>query len=117
MRSAAICLVLLGAAALTAQQPPLPIVRSIRFRLIATTRKGLPAIDLEAIAAAWKTKGIDLAVERRYNPAAVEKAAHAIRDTYRAQSQKVRVEYTVTGMIPPHSLEVKFEIVQLCACD
>ena len=116
MRSAAICLVLLGAAALTAQQPPLPIVRSIRFRPIATTGKGLPAIDLEAPAAAWKTRGIDLAVERRYNPAAVEKAAHVIRDMYGAQGQKVRVEYTVTE-IPPHSLEVSFEIVQLCACD
>jgi hypothetical protein len=75
----------------------------------------LHAFGPEAFASAWKSKGIDLAVERRYDPAAVEKAAHALRAMYGDEGQKVRVEYTVTD-IPPRSLEVTFEIIQLCTC-
>jgi hypothetical protein len=116
-RSAAICWVLLSVWALTAQQPPIPMpVRHIKVRLISTTSKGLTAIDFGAIAATWKSKGIDLAVERRLDPAAVEKAADAIRDMYADGGQKVRVEHTVT-QIPPRSLEVAFEVIQLCACN
>jgi hypothetical protein len=115
MRSAVMCWVLVGVGALMAQ-PPLPIVRSINFRPISTTSKGLHAFGPEEIAAAWKSKGIDLAVERRYDPAAVEKAANAIRDMYGDEGQRVRVEYIV-AQIPPRSLQISFEINQLCTCN
>ncbi|MGO9258769.1 MAG: hypothetical protein ACLQU1_20980 [Bryobacteraceae bacterium] len=73
-------------------------------------------IDFGAIAANWKSKGIDLAVGRSLDPAAIYKAADAIRDMYAGEGQKVRVEQTVT-QIPPRSLGVAFEVIQLCACN
>jgi hypothetical protein len=72
---------------------------------------------LDAITATWRSKGIDLGVEHRLNPVAVEKAADVIRDMYGDKGQKVRVEHTVTQIPPGRSLEVKFEVTQLCTCD
>lgn len=66
MRSAAICWVLLGVGALTAQKPSLPIVRHIRVKLVSTNREPLNAIGFDAIAAALKSKGIHLAVESTF---------------------------------------------------
>jgi len=115
-RSAVMCWVLVGAGALMAQPPMLPIVRFINVRSVSTNSKELNAIGFDAIQAAWKSKGINLAVERRYDPAAVEKAANVIRDMYGDEGQKVRVEYTVSD-IAPRSLQVSFEVIQLCTCN
>lgn len=116
MRSAAICWVLLGVGALTAQKPSLPIVRHIRVKLVSTNREPLNAIGFDAIAAALKSKGIHLAVESTFDPVAVDKAADMIRDMYGDEGQNVRVEYTAT-QIPPRSVEVSFEVIQLCTCN
>jgi hypothetical protein len=117
MRLAAICWVILGVGALTAQQPSIAVsVRSITVKPVSTGSEPLNAIGFEAFSSAWKTRGIHLATETRLDPAAVDKAADVIRDMYRDQGQKVRVEHTVT-QIRPGAVEVAFEVIQLCACD
>ena len=117
MRFAAICWVLLSVAALTAQQPSIPIsVRSITVRLVSTRSEPLHAIDFDAFAAAFKSHGIHLAVETRFDPAEVDKAADVIRDMYGHQGQKVRVEHTVAQRTP-RGAEVAFEVIQLCSCN
>ena len=116
MRSAAICWIMLGVGALTAQQPSIPIrVRSINVKPVSTNSEPLHAISFDAIVAALKSKGIRLAVGK-FDPAAVGKAADAIRDLYGDEGQKVRVEYTAT-QIPPRGVEVTFEVIQLCTCN
>lgn len=55
-------------------------------------------------------------MERTYNPAAVEEASAAIREMYSEQGQQVRVEYKVTQM-PPRSVGIEFEVIQLCSCN
>ena len=76
MRSAAICWIMLGVGALTAQQASIPIpVRSIHVKLVSTNSEPLNALGLDAIVAALKSRGIRLAVESRFDPAAVDKAA------------------------------------------
>jgi hypothetical protein len=117
MRSAAICWIMLGVGALTAQQPSIPIpVRSIYVKLVSTNSEPLHAIGFDAIVEALRSKGIRLAVESRFDPAAVEKAADVIRDLYGDEEQKVRVEHTAT-QIPPRGVEVTFEVIQLCTCN
>jgi hypothetical protein len=117
MRFAAICWVILGVAALTAQQPSTPVsVRSINVEPVSTSSVPLNALDMPAFAAALKSKGIHLAVETRFDPAAVEKAADVIQDMYRDQGQKVRVRHMV-AQITPRGVDVAFEVIQLCACD
>ena len=118
MRSVAMCCCLLMAGVLTAQQPStssMP-VRSITLKLVSSSSRALSPIGLDAIAAALKTKGIHLAVESRFDPSQVEKAADVIRDMYGEQGQRVRVEHGVT-QVCPHGVEVAFEVVKLCACD
>jgi outer membrane protein assembly factor BamA len=117
MRTVAGCLLLIAAGALRAQPQPSPIpVRSISVKLVSTSSAALNAISMSAIAAALKDKGIHLAVESAFDSTAVEKAGDAIRDMYFQQGQRVRVEHTVT-QAPPRSVEVVFEVVQLCACN
>jgi len=70
---------------------------------------------MDEFEANLKSRGIDFAVERRFDPAAVEKAADVLRELYTGAGQEVRVEHTVSA-IPPRSVEVSFEIIQLCAC-
>lgn len=70
-------------------------------------------VSFEAIAAAWKSKGINLAVEKRYDALAAGRAAGAIRDLYRERGREVRVKAR-TAPIPPKSLEVTFEVGELC---
>jgi hypothetical protein len=117
MRIVAMCLCLLTAGALTAQQSSTSMpVRSITLKLVSTSSEALNSIGLDAIAAALKGKGIQLAVEGRFDPSQVEKAADVIRDMYGDQGQKVRVEHSVTQM-RPHSVGVAFEVVQLYSCN
>jgi len=106
---------LLGIGAITAQQASPRTVRSIRFRVISTNSKPLPGISMDEFAANMKSRGIDFAVERKFDPIAVEKAADVLRKLYSGAGQEVRVEHTVSA-IPPRSVEVSFEIIQLCAC-
>lgn len=117
MRFAVMCWAVLCATALPAQDSTSPVlVRSIQVRLVSTSKKPLKSIDMNVIAGTLKSKGINLAVERRFDASAVDKAADAIRDIYREEGQNVRVEQTVT-QIPPGALEVAFEVIQLCTCN
>ena len=117
MRFAAICWFLLGAGVLTAQQPSTSVsVRSITVEPVSTSSVPLNALDMHAFAAALKSKGIHLAVETRFDPAAVEKAADVIRDMYRDQGQKVRVKHMV-ARITSAGVDVTFEVIQLCPCN
>jgi hypothetical protein len=117
MRFAAICWFLLGVGALTAQQPSTPVsVRSITVEPVSTNSVPLDALDMHAFAAALKSKGIHLAVETRFDPATVSKAADVIRDMYRAEGQKVRVKH-MTAQITSAGVDVTFEVIQLCPCN
>jgi hypothetical protein len=117
MRFAVMCWAVSCAVALPAQQSSWPmLVRSIRIKLVSTSKVPLKSVDMEVITGALKSKGIDLAVERRLDPSAVDKAAEMIREMYGDAGQKVRVEHTVTQM-PPQSLEVAFDVIQLCTCN
>ena len=112
MRIASLCCVVFCAGALTAQQSLPPVVRSIQVRLVPACETA-DDVSFETIAAAWKSKGINLEVEKRYDAAAVGKAAEVIRDLYRERGHEVRVKPRTTP-IPPKSLEVTFEIGGLC---
>ena len=116
MRSASVFCWLLSIGTVTAQQAPPPIIRSIQFRPIQTASRPLPSIGPDVITAAIQAKGIDLALERRLDPEALQKAAGAVRDLYNARGQKVRVEFRV-NQIPPRSVQIAFEIIQLCSCE
>jgi hypothetical protein len=72
-------------------------------------------IPVEAFSATHKSKGINFAVESKFDVSAVEKAAEVLRGLYHDAGQEVRVEYAVAE-IPLHALEVSFEIIQLCTC-
>ena len=115
MRFAVICWLFLFTGATTAQQATPLIVRSIRYKLTSTNKKPLSDLPLDALAAAMKGKGVDFAVERKFDSSAVEQAAKIIHGLYSDEGQEVRVEHTVSA-IPPGSVEVAFEIIQLCAC-
>jgi hypothetical protein len=113
MRFAVMCCAVLCSGALPAQQSPSPmIVRSIRVKLVSTSTVPLKSLDLFETL---KSKDINLSVERSFDASAVEKAAEMFRDRYRDDGQKVRVEHTVT-QISPSSLQVAFELIQLCTC-
>ena len=118
MRATVINCVLLGFGVLAAaQQPPTsPSVRSIKFRLIATSNKNVKPISPELIAAGLKAKGINLAIEGRFEPAEAEKATYAIRDMYRRQGNDVRVEHSASRL-HPGGIEVAFEVVELSSCN
>jgi hypothetical protein len=117
MRFAVMCWAVLCAGALPAQQSSSPmLVRSIRIKLVSTSKVPLKSVDMDVITGALKSKGINLAVERRFDPSAVDKAAEMIREMYGDDGHKVRVEHTVI-QIPPQSLEVAFEVIQLCMCN
>jgi hypothetical protein len=92
------------------------LVRSIKVRLVSTSKKPLKSIDMNVIAGTLKRRDINLVVERGLDASAVDKAADAIRGIYRDQGQNVRVEHTVT-QVPPGALEVAFEVIQLCTCN
>jgi hypothetical protein len=115
-RSRAIVLMAVMAAAAAAQTEASRLtVRSIRVRLISTSSKPLVDIPQGIFAQTLKRKGIALAVENRFDESSVEQAAEGLRGLYADAGQEVRVEHAVSQM-PPHSLEVSFEIIQLCTC-
>lgn len=117
MRAAIISCIFLGFGVLAAQQPPAFLsVRSINFKLISTTHKGLEPVSPDLIAATLKSKRINLAIAGRFDPAAVDKAAEAIRERYRQEGHNVRVEHSAK-QISPGGVEVAFEVIELCSCN
>jgi hypothetical protein len=115
MRFALVCWFLLVIGAMAQQPSPRITVRSIRVRPISTNRTPLVDISMDAFAAALKSRGINLTVESKFDPPAIDKAAEVLRGMYRDAGQEVRVEHTASE-IPPHSAEVSFEVIQLCTC-
>ena len=116
MRRATLCLILIGAGLLTAQQEqPNPFVRSISVKVIPTSSKGI-ALDFEAIRAAWKSKRVNLEVETRLDVASIDSAKAVIREIYGSQGHAVRVEHSV-NQIRPGGVAVAFQVVELCKCE
>jgi hypothetical protein len=98
---------------LTAQnRPSTPPVRRIKIRLISTNSE--PLRDLEdSVTEALKNTGV--ALERRFDPGAADRAESVIRDLYAQNGQTVRVEHTA-NQFQPGGVEIAFEVIQLCAC-
>lgn len=116
MREAALCSILFAAGVMAAQRAPAPLpIRSISVKLVPTSNAAMNAIPFDAIAATWRNERIDLAVEHGFDAAAVDKASDAIRTMYAGLGHKVRVEHKVTR-VSPRSLDVAFEVIQLCPC-
>ncbi len=90
-------------------------VRSIRVRLVSTSSRPLVDIPMGIFSETLKSEGINLAVERKFDSEAVDKAAEVLRSMYKEAGQEVRVEHAVS-QIPPTSLEVSFEVIQRCTC-
>lgn len=117
MRRLALCSILFAAGVLAAEQTSTPLpIRSISVKLVPTSNAGMNAIRFDAIAAAWKNARIDLAVERGFDTAAVEKAADVIRAMYAGLGHTVRVEHKVM-QVAPRRVDVAFEVIQLCPCN
>jgi hypothetical protein len=70
---------------------------------------------MDEFAATLKSKGIDLSVEKKFDGSAVDRAADVLRSMYKDAGQEGRVEHAVS-QIPPHALEVSFEVIQLSTC-
>jgi hypothetical protein len=98
------------------QQPSGPLVRSISVRAVSTTSQGLASIEFSDIAAAWKRRQVNLAVEKRLDLVSIETAEGVIREMYRDSGHSVRVEHNVT-QIPPRGVEVAFQVIELCRCN
>ena len=64
---------------------------------------------------AFKSRGVSLALEHRFDPAQLNGADDVIRDLYDDTGGKVRVEHSVTHL-PPRGVEILFEVVELCDC-
>jgi hypothetical protein len=108
------CLIVLGCALLTAQEHKQnPMVRSITVRLISARAMAPKSIDFTAITAAWKTRQVPLAVEQPLNVKSIETAKEVIREMYSKTGRVVKVDHRMS-QIPPRSLEVAFEVVELC---
>ncbi|MEJ7606603.1 MAG: hypothetical protein WKF37_10100 [Bryobacteraceae bacterium] len=83
------------------------------MKVISTSVSGLAPIHFEAIAAAWKSSQVKLDVENRLDVAFVDRAKEVIRGLYAASGHSVRVEHTLNH-ISPRSVEVAFQVVELC---
>jgi hypothetical protein len=88
------------------------MVRSIRVQLVSTGSVPLKPLDMNTISQAFQKQGVNLALEQKFDPAAVDPAATLIQGLYAEHGQKVRVDHTVKP-IPPRSMEVAFQVVQL----
>lgn len=92
-------------------------VRSISITPIPTSRAGLPDPGTKIQDA---LAGVPLTVELKLSgPAlltAIDKAEKSIQAVYKAIGSSVRVEHEV-AQIPPSALEVRFRVIELCACD
>jgi hypothetical protein len=116
MRKVALCSILFATGVLAAQQTSTSLpIRSISVKLVPTSNADMNAIPFDSIMAAWRNERIDLAVEHGFDAAAVDKASDAIRTMYAGLGHKVRVEHKVT-QVSPRSLDVAFEVIQLCPC-
>ncbi len=115
MRFATSLFILLGAGLLTAQQQHwTPTIRSITMKVISTSVPGLAPIKFEAISAAWRSNHVNLDVEKRLDLALIDKAKEVVLQLHAINGSTVRVEH-VLNHIPPRSVEVAFQVVELCA--
>jgi hypothetical protein len=117
MRLAVLLLTLISSGTLTAQPGPgSPKIRSITVSVLPTSPHGLAPIELEDIRAAWRRNQVNLAVETRLDAASVDSAKEVIREMYGRAGHAVRVEHSVNP-IPPRSVQVEFQVIELCECD
>ena len=110
MRVALMCVVLLGAGAAMAQQAQM--VRSVILSITQPAGTSLPAITMDAFQANLRNNAIDLAIEHKFDPAAVDEAAEVLEKMYADAGQPVRVKYTVAHL-PPRNVSVTFEVAPL----
>jgi hypothetical protein len=112
-----VCLILISAGLLSPQeQQSRPIVRAISIKVVATSPQGLTPIGFDAILSAWKSSQVNLSVEQRLDLASIDKAREIIRELYSKSGHAVRVEHSVNPM-PPRSVEVVFQVIELCRCN
>jgi hypothetical protein len=117
MRFALLCLLArAGTGLLNGEQQSNLIVRSISVRFIPTGTEHLMPVEFAAIAARWKNDQVNLAVERKLDIAAIDRAEEVIREMYRVRGETVRVEHSVR-QLSPRTVEVGFEVVPLCQCN
>ncbi len=108
---------MIGAGALSAQASQRnPVVRSIVLEAVPTSSTGLPAIDIAAVAAAWRDRHVNLSLERELDTASIAGAKEVLRELYAGRGIAIRVEHSVRQM-PPRSVEVTFRMIELCKCD
>jgi hypothetical protein len=105
----------MAAGALMAQQSAMT-VRDITVRIVSTSNTPLKQVPIDAVTTALKNKGIKLILDK-FDPLEADRAGDVIRGLYGDGGQKVRVEHRVSQAPGPHSVEVEFEVIQLCSCD
>lgn len=93
------------------------MIRSITWIPVSTSQAGLPDPGTKIQDA---LAGVPLAVELKLSgPAlltAIDKAEKSIQALYKGMGSSVRVEHEV-AQIPSKALEVRFRVIELCACD
>jgi hypothetical protein len=93
------------------------MIRSITWTPVSTSQAGLPDPGTKIQVA---LAGVPLTVESKLSgPAlltAIDKAERSIQAVYKALGSSVRVEHEV-AQIPSRALEVRFRVIELCACD
>ena len=89
-------------------------IRSIRVRLISAIRQPATPITIETITRAMNADGLSVAVEHQLDTTQLQRAGDVIQDVYRKAGRTVRVEHSITQMNPLRSVEVLFEVVELC---
>jgi hypothetical protein len=112
MRFKIMCLAM-AAGVLMADQSSMHI-RSVIYKVVSTSSTPLKQVPINAITTMLKSKGITL---ESFDSSEVDRAGDAIRDLYGNAGQKVRVEHSVTQASGPRSVEVEFEVIQLCSCE
>jgi hypothetical protein len=70
---------------------------------------------MPTIVKALKSRGVNIALESRLDPAQLPAATAVVRDLYRESGRNVRVDHSVT-QIPPRAAEIAFEVIELCDC-
>ena len=113
MNLAVACSLLISLSVCFAQQT-LPLsIRSIRVKLVSPSLQPATPIGIDVITKALKRRGINLAIQERFDPGQLDKAGDVIRDLYGETGRKVRVERLVTQLWPK-SVEVTFDVIELC---
>ncbi len=103
----------LAAGVLMADQSSMHI-RSVIYKFVSTAKTPLKEMSIDAITTTLTSKGIAL---RNFDSSEVDRAGDVIRDLYGNAGQKVRVEHSVTQASGSRSVEVRFEVIQLCSCE